>query len=492
MASDNTEKNNDDQQLVHGNHPWNKEFHIAPMLDVSKPEFLNFMRILTKRAILWTEMVVDETLYYSDDCDSHLAHEPNLNPIVCQIGGRTTKYCAKATEMIVSKYNYDEVNLNIDCPSGRVSGKRKFGAILMHDKETAFAMVNAMKENNSNIRVPISVKTRVGIELDDGSVFDTADHLFEFIGELRNRGCRRFVIHARKCVIGGLSPAQNRLVPPLNYPRVYELCHRFPDCDFILNGGIPGLKVAREILSRKSISEIKNNYHNVPCSICNVANGSCTRYPGETPANLRGVMLGRAAIDSPAMFWDVDRYFYGEPTNSTKNRKEVLLKYCDYLDRIYPRRCCDNDDRITSSMFEPTISRNGEAGCDICRAFCKHVNGVSLSNDEVRACDRNVENKESRKIKITSRVIDRSLKPVLNIFFGLRHSKTFRRECEKLSRDKVIRNCGPSYILKLAMSVMPEEILTQPFQKTEDIDDKFLPLHHVNQAFSSFIKNSCG
>ena len=204
----------------------------------------------------------------------------------------------------------------------------------------------------------------------------------------------------RECVIGGLSPAQNRLVPPLNYPRVYELCHRFPDCDFILNGGIPGLKVAREILSRKSINEIKNNYHNVPCSICNVANGSCTRYPGETPANLRGVMLGRAAIDSPAMFWDVDRYFYGEQTNSIKNRNEVLLKYCDYLDRIYPRRCCDNDDRITSSMFEPTISRNGEAGCDICRAFCKNVNRVSLSNDKVHACDGNVENNESRKIKI--------------------------------------------------------------------------------------------
>lgn len=205
-----------------------KEFHIAPMLDVSKPEFLNFVRILTKRAILWTEMIVDETIIHSKDLDMHLLpvgevpvdppdersdersdddaqevqgrqqqqsrlksksqsqpqsqnyqNQQHLKPIICQIGGRNPDYCGRATS-IVESYGYNEVNLNIDCPSSRVSGKRKFGAILMHDRQTAFDIASAMQANTTHI--PISIKTRVGIELDDEdhTVLDTLDHLVGF------------------------------------------------------------------------------------------------------------------------------------------------------------------------------------------------------------------------------------------------------------------------------------------------------------------------
>ena len=115
--------------------------------------------------------------------------------------------CGRACQIIVESYGggYDEINLNIDCPSSRVLGERKFGAILMHDVEAACDVVSAMQctvKNHNN--VPISVKCRIGIELNDGKVFDTLDHLVDFICKLRDRGCQKIVIHARKCVIGGL------------------------------------------------------------------------------------------------------------------------------------------------------------------------------------------------------------------------------------------------------------------------------------------------
>ena len=124
-----------------------KDVHIAPMLDVSTPEFHHFMRILTKKCILWTAMHVDETIAYTDDLDRHLKIEsPHLHPIICQIGGRSPELSAKACQIIKNEYGYDEINLNIDCPSSRVSGRRQFGAVLMADehKETTYRVVEAM------------------------------------------------------------------------------------------------------------------------------------------------------------------------------------------------------------------------------------------------------------------------------------------------------------------------------------------------------------
>ena len=461
-----------------------KDFHIAPMLDVSTPEFMNLFRILSKRAIIWTEMIVDETIMYSNDLESHLAYSPHLAPIICQIGGRNPEFCGKATR-IVESYKYDEVNLNIDCPSSRVSGKRKFGAILMKDAETANEVVAAMNDNARN--VPISVKTRVGIECEDGEILDTMDHLIDFIDDLRKRGCKKFYIHARKCVIGGLTPAQNRLVPPLNYPRVYALCHRFPDCEFIMNGGIPGLAAAKlicdgiqKIISRgKNACEeleardCENEKHKVPCEICNVSNGSCTVPPIIAPSNLTGVMLGRACMENPAMFWDIDKHFYGDSVNPCQTRRDALNQYCEYLETTYPRRCCDNDQRITSRIPAPKVETYAKSGgCPICSCIydrAEHSNTSQLNESEQPS--------SKAKIKITSRVVDRSLRPILGIFFGLRNSKQFRRECDKLSRDKTIRNCGPGFILRQALLAMPSEMLDQPFTNTEDLVDTDVPLH---------------
>ncbi len=197
-------------------------------------------------------------------------------------------------------------------------------------------------------------------------------------------------------------------------------------------------------------------------------------------------MLGRAIIDSPSMFWDVDRYFYGEPTNPTNNRQEVLERYCQYLEHTYPRRCCDDDERVTSRIPAPSISRNLDSfsknGCKICAVNSdgnekrKHEEMASKThvNDSSSSSKTNI---NKTKIKITSRVIDRSLKPILNIFFGLPKSKQFRRECDRLSRDKRIRNCGPGFILRSAIAIMPNELLLQPFERTEDMDDGKIAVH---------------
>jgi tRNA-dihydrouridine synthase len=545
-----------------------KELHIAPMLDISTPEFLHFFRILTKRAILWTEMVVDSTILHTRHLDHHLAYSPELSPIVCQIGGRHEKSCRDAAE-IVQTYGYDEVNLNIDCPSNRVScargggcgfGERKggdengsagvddndddgddddddaeeggFGAVLMYNVHAAISAVRGMKQGVKDT-IPVSVKTRVGIELtallheeDNTSsktvvLLDTLEHLIGFVQKLRQQcGCKRFVIHARKCVVGGLlTPAQNRIVPPLNYPRVYELCRYFPDCEFILNGGIPGLAKAKEIcFGTEQLSsavdsstvhddddddddvishdeKVKldntpcegsstNDLHVVPCSHCNATNGSCTVSPMRPPDNLVGCMLGRACIENPAMFWDVDRYFYGEENNPCQNRREVLEKYCQYLEVTYPRRCCDDDSRKTSRLPAPKVEMFTSGGCPICKEFYGEE-GRSTSSSSLLQRDKPVVDAKDcemysthcPKEKITSRAIGRCLKPVRGLFFGLRGGKQFRLECDRLNRDRKVRNCGPGYILRKVMSDLPEELLDAPFVKTEDLCEGDVSVH---------------
>lgn len=299
-----------------------KTLHIAPMLHVSNREFRQLFRILSKKCVLWTEMVVDETVVYTENVEEHLGYDVETAPLICQIGGNLPAYAGKATK-IIENYGYDEINLNVDCPSDRVSGKREFGAILMKTGG-ASSMVRAMKENSTNM--PISVKCRIGI-----NDHDSMEFVVDFITSLKPY-CKRFVIHARTCLLGGLSPAQNRIVPPLNYPRVYALCDTFPDCEFWLNGGIPGLKAAKLICYGSN--EVSGS-HQVPCSLCNASNGSCITPPKCAPPNLKGCMLGRAAIDNPAQFWDVDRYFYGS-TNPCRNRRQVLEQYCQYWNKHIP------------------------------------------------------------------------------------------------------------------------------------------------------------
>ena len=460
-----------------------KSLHIAPMLDVSNREFRQLFRILSNRCVLWTEMVVDETIMFTNDVELHLGYDhPNhedfeittQQPIICQIGGNTPEYAAFATKL-VEQFGYQEINLNVDCPSARVSGKREFGAVLMKKVDTALAMIQAMKEHVTNI--PISVKCRVGVDENDD-----LEYVVEFIERLQPY-CTKFYIHARKCILGGLlTPAQNRKVPPLNYPRVYQLCRRFPQCEFWINGGIPtgSLRAAKELcygvqtwlVNSEDGIVSAHSEHRVPCQICNHPNGSCVAplSKSNVPPNLRGCMIGRAAMENPSLFWDIDRYFYDLSSSPCRNRREVLDRYLHFIECTYPRRCCDNDPRKTVNIPSPNVIFHSQH-CFICQEF--FVNPEQIIPKQMRL---SLASTNCRELKISSRVIDRSLKPILGIFFGLPKSKTFRRVCDQLSRDQKVRNCGPAYIIKKALTSVPAYILDEDFIRTEETLPKDVPI----------------
>lgn len=460
-----------------------KSFHIAPMINVTYREFRQLMRILSKRAVLWKEMVVDSTVVHTVDLDFYLAYErSNSHPIVCQVGGNDPIMLQHATKKVL-QYGYDEVNLNMGCPSRLVADRNEFGAVLMKRVDKAELAIQAMKEavdefvtdmttgqTSSSSSPKLSVKCRIGV--DD---LDSLDDLIALIRRLSNH-CKIFYLHARKAVLGGiLSPVENRYVPPLNYPRVYDICRTFPDCDFYINGGISNLKLATDVcFGRPDVTETG---HGVPCKICNVDNGSCITPPaGMAPSNLRGCMVGRVARDNPCVLWDVDRYFYGEADNPCQNRKEVLTKYCAYLDTVYPRRCCDNDPTVTKKIMDG--SPNFDFEWDYC-ALCFELDGTAtntpdddddtripsmtvrpISQDNAGHCDGGV--------KVTSYVMSRSIKPIMNIFYGLPMARQFRRELEQLTRNVGYRNCGPAALIRRALRIVPVEVLERPFDHVAD------------------------
>jgi tRNA-dihydrouridine synthase len=210
--------------------------------------------------------------------------------------------------------------------------------------------------------------------------------------------------------------------------------------------------------------------HCVPCSLCNATYGSCVAPPLVAPSNLRGCMLGRAAIDNPCIFWDVDRYFCGLESNPCQNRRQVFELYCLYLEGLYPRRCCDNDDRTTFKIPVPDVIRECEY-CHLCRDMYGYEGG---GEDRRTTVEETILDKDHKvdgvaKAKISSRLINRALKPIRGMFNGLPKSKIFPRACDKLSQDLSIRNCGPGFILRMALKVMPDEVLDQAFIKTENL-----------------------
>ncbi len=489
-----------------------KSLHIAPMIRVSNREFRQLIRILSKRCVLWTEMVVDETIYYCsrskasasgtinrEKVDIHLDYDRSVeHPIVCQIGGIDPLHTAFTSKMMVEDYGYDEINLNMGCPSDRVSGK-EFGAVLMKQADRACELVKTLKENCGN--TPISVKLRVGVDEDEDF-----DFIRNLIKRLHNAGCQRFYMHARKVHLKGLNPAQNRIVPPLNYPMVYRLCEEFPECDFWINGGISGLKAAKAIVFGEETKTMDGNdtkdQHSVPCKLCNYSNGSCIAAlsSGNVPINLRGCMLGRAAMDNPAVFWDCDRYFYGEKENPCKTRREVLDQYIRYLEKVYPRRCCDDQNDIQTNRIPAPSLVHAKDCCNICADWRKnnqnnsptHKYSITRTSSSIEATDSkrsqdfavlHSQTKKKKpktkkvKPKITTHVVRRSLRPIFGIFFGLSTSRSFRRKCEELIQDSKIRNCGPAFVLASALRVVPDGFLDSEFVRTENLQSSGIVEH---------------
>jgi tRNA-dihydrouridine synthase A len=257
---------------------------IAPMMDWTDRHCRYFYRLLSKNTQLYTEMITSKAILRGDK-NRLLDFNASEHPLTLQLGGSDPKEMAECAQ-IAQKWGYDEVNINVGCPSDRVySGS--FGACLMKEPDLVAACVESMIEKCD---IPVTVKSRIGI--DD---MESYGELSDFVSRINSKGCKHFIIHARKAWLQGLSPKENRTIPPLNYHWVYELKKDFPQIQITINGGIT------------SCSEIKSHLYYVD-----------------------GVMLGRAVYNNPFLLSEVDSDIFGKKKNPI-NREQVLKKYMVYM-----------------------------------------------------------------------------------------------------------------------------------------------------------------
>ncbi|MCW5772062.1 MAG: tRNA dihydrouridine(20/20a) synthase DusA, partial [Rhodospirillaceae bacterium] len=266
-----------------------RRFSVAPMMECTDRFYRTMARILSRRALLYTEMITTGAALRGDRARL-LGFDAFERPVALQLGGADPAAMAEAARL-AEDLGYDEVNINCGCPSDRVQAGR-FGACLMAEPDTVAACVAAMRRA---VSIPVTVKTRIGI--DDR---DSYEHLVDFVRRVADAGCDVFVVHARKAWLQGLSPKQNREIPPLRYETVLRLKADFPQLAIVLNGGL------------KSVDE-------------------AAAYIG--PDGLDGVMLGRAAYDTPYILADIDRRLFGDP-RPVPTRADVVEAYLPYVERM--------------------------------------------------------------------------------------------------------------------------------------------------------------
>lgn len=254
------------------------------MLDWTDRHQRRFMRIISKHAVLYTEMITTGAILHGD-ADRHLKFNWEEHPVSIQLGGSDPKDLAECAK-ICEDYGYDEINLNVGCPSDRVQNGR-FGACLMAEPELVAECMSAMSDV---VTIPTTVKTRIGI--DD---LDSYEHLHHFIDTNKKAGVETFIIHARKAWLSGLSPKQNREIPPLKYDVAYQIKKDFPDLEIILNGGVTDLEQAEEHMK-----------------------------------HLDGVMIGREAYHNPYHLIETDKRFYND-SYELLSRVEVAQEYMRYV-----------------------------------------------------------------------------------------------------------------------------------------------------------------
>ncbi|MES1940623.1 tRNA-dihydrouridine synthase A [Salinisphaera sp. T5B8] len=257
---------------------------VAPMMAWTTREQRYFMRQISRRALLYTEMVTTGALIHGDR-DRFLAYHADEHPIALQLGGSEATAMAECAAM-AEAHGYDEVNINVGCPSDRVQNGT-FGACLMGDPQRVANCVAAMK---ARVSIPVTVKTRIGIDDQDSYAF-----LHAFTGAVAAAGADALIVHARKAWLSGLSPKENREVPPLNYARVHALKQDFPNLAMSINGGIVDLDTAADQLE-----------------------------------HVDGVMIGREAYKNPYVMADVDRRFF-DADASVPSRGEIVAGMRGYI-----------------------------------------------------------------------------------------------------------------------------------------------------------------
>jgi len=263
----------------------NRKLSVAPMLDWTDRHCRYFLRLISRHTLLYTEMVTSGAIIYGKG--DYLGFNEEEHPVAVQLGGcdpgHMTQCAVKSQE-----YGYDEVNINVGCPSDRVKNG-SFGACLMAQPQVVADCVKAMQ---AEVDIPVTVKCRIGI--DD---MDEYEDFSRFIDVVAGAGCDTFIVHARKAWLQGLSPKENRDIPPLNYERVYQLKSQHPDLNISINGGITSLEQAEEHLNQ-----------------------------------VDGVMIGREVYSNPYILAEVDKRFYGDIAQPL-DRAEIVRLMQAYIER---------------------------------------------------------------------------------------------------------------------------------------------------------------
>ena len=268
-----------------------RSYCIAPMMGRTDSQFRYLIRLISKKTVLFTEMIHSNAILYGNK--NKLEEYSNIeNPIVLQLGGNDPKNLGKVSK-IANKFNYDEINLNLGCPSPRVSSGG-FGAALMNDPELVKDCLLSIKENFNK---EVSVKIRLGT--DDNDIDKTLD---DFVDSIQSCNIKVFYVHARKAILKGLTPKQNREIPPLNYERVRKLKEDFSDLEIIINGGIKHL----DFLKRNDLS------------------------------SLEGIMIGREAYSNPLIFSKVDKILEARLSkdNSLYDITSEMFNYFETIENI--------------------------------------------------------------------------------------------------------------------------------------------------------------
>ena len=258
---------------------------IAPMMQYTDMHDRYLLRLISKKVFLYTEMVTTGAILYGK-CFHQLEFNKEEHPVAIQLGGSNVDDLVKSAK-IAEDYGYDEINLNVGCPSDRVQ-KGRFGACLMLEPDHVAECLNAMQ---TNVKVPVTIKCRLGVDHHEDYEF-----LYNFVNIVQDAGIKHFIIHARNGILKGLSPRQNRHIPPLKYDYVYQLKKDFPNLNITINGGI------------KTIDECKDHLKYVD-----------------------GVMIGRAAYENPFLIKDIDTELYGIESN-INSKKSILNQYLDYVE----------------------------------------------------------------------------------------------------------------------------------------------------------------
>ncbi len=260
-----------------------RKVSVAPMMDCTDKHERYFLRLISKNVFLYTEMIVSEAIERGDK-KKLLSFNTEEKPVALQLGGSSPKTLSKAAK-IGEEFGYDEINLNLGCPSKKVQ-KNKFGACLIKEPDL---VADCLSEMQAKTKLPVTVKTRIGYDQ-----VEDYEHLYNFINKLKLTGVKTFIIHSRKAMLGKFTPKQNLNIPPLKYEMVYKLKEDFKDLEIIINGGI------------NTIEEMKFHLQKTD-----------------------GVMLGRSIYHSPYLLSDIEKEIFNN--ESFPSRQEVIEKLIEYL-----------------------------------------------------------------------------------------------------------------------------------------------------------------